>query len=326
MISVIVATRDRARLLASTLDELLRLDWPGCPFEILVVDNGSVDDTPAVVATAARRSNVPIVYLREAKPGKSHALNTAVAHGRGDLLAFTDDDVLPSPRWLAAFARAFSETGADFAAGRVLPLWEAPEPRWLSRDLYGVLSIVDGGPRRLILSKGAADPIMPIGANMAVRRRVIERVGGWNPDLGKLQGTLRTGKDHEFMLRMIAAGFIGVYEPEASVRYRVPAERLRLGYFQRWFRDNGAIEAGFEREYPTTKRYVFGVPRHLWREFAREVPSTARALLTWNSRRATTGCMRLAWFAGYLRGCWQSRADMTQVDVRSAGFPQNQKP
>ena len=70
------------------------------------------------------------------------------------------------------------------------------------------------------------------------------------------------------LVKMIAAGFTGVYEPEASVRHRVPADRLRLGYFQRWFCDNGAIEAGFERDYPTTSRYVLGVPRHLWREFA----------------------------------------------------------
>ena len=65
---------------------------------------------------------------------------------------------------------------------------------------------------------------MPIGANMAIRRSVVERVGGWNPALGKLDGTLRTGEDHEFALKMFDAGLVGVYEPRAEVAHRVPAD------------------------------------------------------------------------------------------------------
>ncbi len=317
-ITIIIATRNRAPLLAATLDALTKLERPGVPFEVLVVDNGSIDDTRAVVAQAARDTGVPIGYVTEATPGKSHALNTAVARAHGDLLVFTDDDVLPLPGWLAAYVRSFTETDADFAAGRVLPLWEAPAPAWLSPDLYGALSIVDGGTRRARLVKGAADFIMPIGANMAVRRRVFDRVGGWNPDLGKLQGTLRTGEDHEFMLKMIAAGFTGVYEPEACVRHRVPADRLRLSYFRRWFWDNGVIVAGFEREYPTTRRYLLGTPRYLWPECARELLATGWAVATWNVARASAGHVRLAWFGGYLQGLWNHRRGHVPTSAGSA--------
>ena len=193
MISVIVATRDRAALLKSTLEALCGQSSPGCPVEILVVDNGSIDETRDVVQTAARESRIPVVYLTESRPGKSHALNTAVAHARGDLLAFTDDDVLPSPQWLAAYNQAFRETGADYAAGRILPLWEAPPPRWLTPAQHGVLAVSDGGPRRLIL-EGVQDEIMPIGANMAVRRHVLDRVGGWNPESWQTQKYLAHGR------------------------------------------------------------------------------------------------------------------------------------
>ena len=89
MISVIVATRDRASLLEGTLDALCSQVSPGCPFEILVADNGSVDGTRDVVEAVARRSDIPVVYLTESRPGKSHALNTAVSRARGELLAFT---------------------------------------------------------------------------------------------------------------------------------------------------------------------------------------------------------------------------------------------
>lgn len=304
MISVVIATRNRAALLESTLEALCRQESPGCPFEILIADNASVDTTPAVVAAAAERAPVPVIYLREMRPGKSHALNTAVAQARGDLLVLTDDDVLPSSGWLAAYVRAFAETGADFAAGRILPLWEAPPPGWMSPALHGVLAIPDGGTVRLPVAKGLNEHIMPIGANMALKRQVLERVGGWNPDLGKLQGTLRTGEDHEFALKMLHAGLTGVYEPDASVRHRVPADRLRLAYFCRWFYGNGAIVAGLEQTFPSSTRHLLNVPRYLWRQALEDVLGLARGIVTWNSGDAVACGMRLAWFAGYLRARW----------------------
>jgi len=315
IISVVIATRDRAPLLKATLNALCELQSPGCSFEILVVDNGSVDSTATVVAEVARRSSVPVTYLTEEKPGKSHALNTAIGHARGELLAFTDDDVLPSPGWLAAFAQAFSETDADYAAGRILPLWEAPPPRWLTPSLYGVLAVSDGGTRRLTLN-GNHDQVMPIGANMAIRRSVLDRIGGWNPELGKLKNTLRTGEDHEFALRLVAAGFKGLYEPEAFVLHRVSADRLRLGYFARWCYGNGQITAGLEQDYPSTARYLLSVPRYLWRRLAKDLVSILSGVVTVDPGRSTSGAMRLAWFAGYLERRWQ-RPNETAVAARA---------
>lgn len=303
MISVIIATRDRAPLLKGTLEALSGQASPGCPVEILVVDNGSVDGTRDVVEAAGRQSKIPVRYLSESKPGKSHALNTAVAHARGDVLAFTDDDVLPSNTWLAAYSRAFDETGADYAAGRILPLWEVTPPKWLAPAQYGVLAVCDGGTRRLMLA-GVHDEVMPIGANMAVRRHVLDSVGGWNPELGKLKNTLRTGEDHEFALKLAAAGFAGVYEPEACALHRVPAERLRLDYFFRWCYGNGRIEAGLEHDYPSTRNYLLRVPRYLWRRLAADLMLTATGVVTAKPQPATSGAMRLVWFGGYLAGRW----------------------
>jgi glucosyl-dolichyl phosphate glucuronosyltransferase len=301
MISIIIATRDRAALLRDTLDAISRQTSPGCSFEVLVVDNASTDSTPDVVASASGHMPFPVIYLRESRSGKSHALNTAVAHARGDLLVFTDDDVLPEPQWLAGYARAFADTGADYAVGRILPLWDTPPPRWMSPALYGVLAVPDGGTDRLTISVGANEQIMPLGANMAVRKNVINTIGGWNPDLGKLQGTLRTGEDHEFALRMAAAGFIGVYEPTAAVQHRVPSDRLRLSYFLRWFYDNGGIVAGLERDFPTTSHYVLTVPRHLWRELLGDIAELIGAVAHLDTGRIVARMTRIVWFVGFAR-------------------------
>src|SRR5207247_4647999 len=101
--SVIVATRNRSALLEQTLDALSRQDWPPERLEIIVADNGSVDDTRTVVQAQSARgiSNRPAVrYLTVETPGKSHAVNAALAIARGEILAFTDDDVRPDPEWV----------------------------------------------------------------------------------------------------------------------------------------------------------------------------------------------------------------------------------
>lgn len=307
MISVIIATRDRAPLLRETLEAIAAQESVGVPFELIVVDNASTDATPDVVASASLRLPLDIQYVHEPRPGKSNALNTAVRHARGDVLVFTDDDVLPEPGWLGAFARATADPKVDFATGRILPRWESTPPSWVSPRLYGALSVADAGPERLRLGKGINTDVMPMGGNLAIRRHVVGQIGGWNPDLGSLKGTLRTGEDHEFALKMFEAGLAGLYEPEAVVRHRVPADRLRIGYFLKWLTTNGAIHAALEERFPSTTHYLLEVPRYLWRLIAKDLADGLIGVLSLNRQRATAGYMRAAWFLAYLRGRWQLR-------------------
>jgi glucosyl-dolichyl phosphate glucuronosyltransferase len=319
VISVIIATFNRAALLVETLDALVRQEPPPGGFEVVVADNGPTDGTPDVARDAAAR--LPVVYLRVETPGKSFAVNAAIQRARGDLLVFTDDDVLVSPGWLAAWVRAFDETGADFGAGRVLPRWETPPPAWMSPALYGVLALPDSGTVRLVGEQLPQHGVMTIGANMAVRRASLERVGGWRTDLGKLRGTLRTGEDHEFYLRLVAAGCRGVYEPGAVVRHFVPASRLQRSYFREWFAGNGATVARLEAEYPTSPRRLLRVPRYLWRDAARHAWALARATATFDAATRFAASVRLLWFAGFVRESWRSPRPVSLRQPRSQGVP-----
>jgi glycosyltransferase involved in cell wall biosynthesis len=304
-VSVIIATRNRAERLAETLDALARQHWPRDRFQIVVADNGSSDSTAAVVEAACARLDVPSIrYLFVAALGKSSAVNAALAHAHGDLLAFIDDDVLPAPTWIDRLAGAVAETGADFVAGRILPRWEEAPPSWMSPALYGVLAIPDNGERRLAIEAGGSVNIIPIGANLAVRAAVVDRVGGLRTDLGKLEGTLRTGEDHEFFLRMLAAGCRGTYEPTAVVRHWVPAERLKRSYFRRWLHQNGRDVARLEAGYILGIRRFMGAPRHLWRQAAVDALRMIRAVLTIDEKTRVAQVSRLFWFAGYLRESW----------------------
>lgn len=307
LVSVVVATRNRSVLLGRTLEALARQRWPLEQMDVIVSDNGSTDDTRAVV-DAARVGGLPVRYLFVAQPGKSHAVNAALRLTRGDLIAFTDDDVQPDPDWLAELVRAVDDTGADFVAGRILPLWEIAPPAWISPSLYGVLAIPDNGVTRLAITADNPSAVMPIGANMAVRASVIARLGGLRTDLGKLEGSLRTGEDHEFFLRLLHAGCRGIYEPSALARHLVPASRLCRGYFRRWLLQNGGDVARLERAYAAPLPFVLGIPRYLWRQALRDVMSTVRAALTGDSAGRFASALRVIWFAGYLRESWFSRA------------------
>jgi glucosyl-dolichyl phosphate glucuronosyltransferase len=304
--SIVIATKNRAALLAETLDALVGQQWPRDRFEILIADNGSTDNTLLAVERAATSKGAPrIVYRFIPTPGKSHAVNALFKEVSADTIALTDDDVLPEPTWLAALAASFDETGADFVAGRILPRWEAEPPAWLSAPLYGVLAIPDNGERRLTLGPDAdGRDIIPVGANMAVRTAVVRSIGGLRHDLGKLSGTLRTGEDHEFFLRMLAAGYRGIYEPAALVRHFVPRERLERSYFRRWLYQNGQDVARLEAEHTGGVRRLFGVPRYLWRQAAGDAVTMVKAGMAGDSRGRFAASTRLIWFGGYIRDAW----------------------
>jgi glycosyltransferase involved in cell wall biosynthesis len=303
-ISIIVATRNRRALLVKTLDALIDQEWPRDRFEIIVADNGSTDATPAAVAAAAGRENAPAVhYLFVAEPGKSHAVNRALLVARGNILAFTDDDVLPARTWLAALADALSRRGVDFVAGRILPIWEAPPPPWMSPALFGVLAVPDNGDRRLDIGPGS-DNVVPVGANMAVRREVVDQVGGLRLDFGKLEGSLRSGEDHELFLRMLHAGYRGLYDPRAVVRHLVSRERLEPAYFRGWHYQNGRDVARLERTYPSSARRLFGIPRYLWRQAMTDAWTIGRATLYRDESVRFAAEVRLIWLRGYVRESW----------------------
>jgi glycosyltransferase involved in cell wall biosynthesis len=308
LVSVIVATRNRASLLTQTLEALCVQSWPAERLEIIVADNGSTDATRSVVESVSSRIAIPAVrYLYVAEPGKSNAVNAALLTARGDVIAFTDDDVIPEPRWIESLAGALAETNCDFVTGRILPRWETDPPRWVTRHLYGALSVLDNGDVRLSIGAGGSNAVMALGGNTAVRSEVIRRLGGLRTDLGSLDGTLRTGEDHEFFLRMVHAGCRGTYEPTAVVRHWVPRERLRRGYFSRWLYQNGRAVARLESSYPIAVARLFRVPRYLWREAALNAWRAVRGVLGGDRPSGFAFALRVLWFGGYIREAWLGR-------------------
>lgn len=289
--SVLICTCNRARRLARTLDYFIQLRPHGFTAELIVVDNRSTDDTGRVIADAAARAAIPITYAYEAQQGKSFALNRGLRQAAGEIVALTDDDVMPGEGWLERIVKAFRARDVQFVGGKVLPAWEKPPAAELltrrGQDIWGPLALVDYGDAPFEYAPGVAGQRLPVGANLSFRRAIVEQIGGWRNDLGKVNNTLISGEDHEIFLRLKRAGaYRGVYCPDIVVYHDVPASRMTPRYFRRWFFAWGQT-AGLMLEdlYGFVNRadvpHIAGVPRFLYREAAGQM---TRWMRTWFRR------------------------------------------
>jgi glucosyl-dolichyl phosphate glucuronosyltransferase len=234
--TVAVCTRDRARHLHAALGSLARQTLPADAFEILVVDNGSRDDTPAVISAFGSR----VRALHEPVAGLSRARNLALAHAATPLIAYLDDDAVAEPGWLAALVARFAADPAIAAVGgRTLPAFETPPPRWLHPDLLLCLSVVDWSESACELRA----PRFLVGANMAFRTAAARAAGGFRTDLGRVGGNLLSGEEQDLVERLEAAGHRTWYEPQATVHHHIPAQRMTRRWLLARARGQGAADA-----------------------------------------------------------------------------------
>jgi GT2 family glycosyltransferase len=303
-ISIVIATYNRGSLLRECLRHLA--DQPFDPGdEVVVVDNGSTDETPRVIEAARQRFPVRLRHFDEPRPGKSHAVAAGVTAATGDVLAFTDDDVIVDPAWIATIRRVMRESNAALVGGPVFPRWEAAPPRWLRFEtmefgrLAAPLGLLNYGPASLELG-----PRTVLGANMAVRRAPINKVGGFALHLGKLRGTLLSGEDHELCQRVQAAGFRAMYCPDLRVAHWVPVERMRASYSMSWFFWSGITHATLDAADPGPNRQLRGVPPYF---FKRALTSSLRGLgaaVRCRPAQVMDSATDVAFVAGYAARRW----------------------
>jgi glycosyltransferase involved in cell wall biosynthesis len=222
-LSVIICTRNRAKSLDATLQKFFEQRFSGdYDYELIVVDNNSIDETKQVIERHAAEHPQIIHYLFEARSGLTYARNAAVATARGEIIVFTDDDVLVDPNWLNEIYREFTaDPELHILGGRVLLASENLQSvALLTSDVRQTFAFPDSG--------GFA-----MGANMAFRRQVCERIGAFDVRLGS--GRFFAGADDtDFFYRALKAGYRYIYAPNVLVHHdhdRVSLEQAcRLQY------------------------------------------------------------------------------------------------
>lgn len=215
--TVAVCTRDHPESLGRCLESIERLRYPS--MEVVVVDN-----CPSSAATESLvRERWPAVrYVRESRPGLDWARNRALSEARGDVIAYTDDDVVVDEGWLEAICGVFAEDDKVSAVtGLVVPV-ELETRAQVLFELYGGF----GRGFKRVWYRADSNSAQHIGAgrfgtgaNMAFRRTALETIGGFDPALDV--GTITNGGgDIEIFFRILQEGHLLVYEPSAIVRHR----------------------------------------------------------------------------------------------------------
>lgn len=323
--TVLICTYNRAALLADTLDSLAMLrPGAGLAWDVLVVDNNSTDRTRDVVESRQGSFPVALRYLFEPVQGKSTALNTGIIASRARIIVFTDDDVRTPPGWLsAAVEPLFARADIDYTGGPVRPIWARPRPAWLDErgNLGGTIAVKDHGPAPFVFEEMRKTPL---GVNLAVRRSLIERIGGFRPDLGRKGQSLLGQEQADFFFRSRRAGARGLYVPGMVLSHFVPAERLTRRYFRRWWYWKGVSHARIHGIHGTTElgldlssiSRIAGVPRFVFGDARTNLVGWLRALASGDlPARAERGLM-LAYFAGYCRESWRTAgASGTSIPV-----------
>lgn len=258
--SVVICTRDRPdelrRCLSSLPSQTLQ------PLEVIVVDNASVSDETRLNALAASA-----VYVREDRPGLDYARNTGAAKARGEIIVYTDDDVLLHPAWLENIVAAFDGPQIGAVTGLVLPAVLATAAQHHFETFW---SFARGYERKeftpeAFRARRETFPAWEIGAgaSMAFRREVFDKVGGFDERLDV--GRAGCSGDSEYWYRLLANDYACRYEPTAvAFHYHRASDEGLAGQLFHYMRGHSAaLLVQYERtgRIANLRRAFLGLPR-----------------------------------------------------------------
>jgi hypothetical protein len=264
MLTVLMATRNRARILRDVLESYCHLEPPSSGWRLVIVDNASTDDTPQVIASFANR--LPVCSVCEPKLGKNNALNTGLGLVEGDLTVLTDDDAFPRADWLVQLRKAVDARPAySMFGGAVVPRWEVSPPPWIRWVEIGLAF----GMSNPSLKDGPLPPSgLPniIGPNMAIRTSVFQAGTRFDSSIGPRGSSYPMGSETELILRLGSLGHKAWHVQGAVVEHLVRVEQLEKAWImQRAIR----FGRGRHRWWPNHKSWM-GIPRYLFRDIPKE--------------------------------------------------------
>lgn len=258
-VSVIICTYNRHQSLRETLESLVLQTADRSVFEVIVVDNHSKDATRETVQEISERGNIHLRYLYEEQQGKAYALETGIREAKGEILAFTDDDVIVDPRWIENIRNAFTGRRIACLGGRIRPLLLCEKPKWYRESFSGVIVEYNRGNRFVEIKKG----VPPFGANLILSAEVLRKYGGFRRDLAS--ATFMRCEDTELVRRLREHGEPVYYSPDVVVQHKVTAERMTKRFFRNWFYTLGMAESRLDAKRPAVQHMIFNVPRWYYR-------------------------------------------------------------
>lgn len=238
MLTVAICTYNRSALLPKALESVISQTLAE-DFEILIVDNGSTDNTREVVASWQRR-DARIRYVIERRPGISHARNRAMRDALGEYLAFVDDDAWADAKWLTNLMKPIAtvKPAPACVVGPVSLVWEGKRPDWFPARFESLLCSYRMGEESRFLKPGE----YLLTTNSLFHRATLLKLGGMRTDLGHKRNALIGGEDNDVFNRLLAGGHGVYYEVTANVFHPVTKERQTKKFLLRRLFWDGAAQ------------------------------------------------------------------------------------
>lgn len=221
-ISFIICTYNRAKYIYECLSRLAK-NTEQTGWEIVLINNNSTDNTAAECERFERDyPQTAYHYFMETQQGLSFARNRGIVESHGDWVVFLDDDAMVESDYIVNLKHYLTQNPEAAAfGGKIEPFFEEGEPEWYSKWSMGFVSAIDQGSTVHVFPNNK----FPIGANMGIKRKVVEQIGGFNTELGRTGNNLLAGEEKDLFNRIREEGGAILYFPNISVRHCIPARR-----------------------------------------------------------------------------------------------------
>ncbi len=275
MLTILIATRNGEKTLPMTLGSLCHQSLSQSDWKLVVVDNGSTDSTYETLTSFSNR--LPLTILREPIAGKNRALNQGMKHIEGDLVLFSDDDVIFNEGWISAH-RSAADTFAEFDifTGPILPLWPSAPSSWILKNvpLAITYAITKGEP-----AEGECSIGVVWGPNFSVRKSTLESYGLLPENIGPSGNNYAMGSESSFLYKLAQLGHRSYFIQHASVDHIIrPHQMKREWTLDRAYRfGRGACKLQQLNVGESAKEF-FGMPRWVVRQLAQSYALRLAAL------------------------------------------------
>jgi glycosyltransferase involved in cell wall biosynthesis len=231
-LSIIICSYNRASYISDALTSLYVQSSGLDNFEVIIVDNNSIDNTKEVYAQWRQtNTNGQFTFISETKQGASFARNTGAAIAKGEWVCFMDDDAVATTDYVKNIIKHIQDQPFIVGfGGRIIPKYIPGEPKWMSYYVSSLVGNFDYAPTACAFENGK----YPLESNMIVKKSVYDQIGGFNVNLPGVVGTLRIGGEgKELFYKIIALGHTIYYDPSICVHHVVEVKKLTSEYMYR---------------------------------------------------------------------------------------------
>jgi glycosyltransferase involved in cell wall biosynthesis len=231
-LSIIICSYNRASYISDALTSLYGQSSGLDDFEVIIVDNNSIDNTKEVYAQWRQtNTNGQFTFISEMQQGASFARNTGAAIAKGEWVCFMDDDAVATTDYVKNIIKHIQDQPFIVGfGGRIIPKYIPAEPKWMSYYVSSLVGNFDYAPTACAFENGK----YPLESNMIVKKSVYDQIGGFNVNLPGVVGTLRIGGEgKELFYKIIALGHTIYYDPSICVHHVVEVKKLTSEYMYR---------------------------------------------------------------------------------------------